>query len=506
MPVAPAPEVCDGSQGVVAPLVTATAAASDSFLRRVFSFPAMLGSLLVGAVFFVGRSFVVDPDLWWHIKTGQDILATHRWPTTEPYSFTVAGQPWIAYEWLGEVLLATVNRFGGVRALDVLLIAVGSAILLALYCYATLRSGNSKAGFVSATILLILASPSFTLRPQMIGYLFLILTLIALERFRQGKPRGLWTLPLLFLLWVNIHGSFIIGLGVLFVYWAAGLRAFRLGGIEAYPWTAGDRIRLEFVFLLCLAVLPLTPYGTRVAVYPFDIAFAQPVNVANILEWQPMPFNMPGGKIFLVLVLLFFALEIAFRFKWCLEELALFFFGLTMAVLHVRFLLLFVPFFAPLLATVAARWIPPYERAKDRFALNAILMAVVLAAMFRYLPTTANLQKDVAKVFPVQAVEYLRQHSVPGPMFNTYGFGGYLVYSGQKVFLDGRGDVFERGGVLSDYLHVSTVKPGALTVLDNYGVRSCVVSRGEPLAVLLAASPHWARIYNDDVSELFVKR
>ena len=72
-------------------------------LQRIFSFPAMLGSVLVGAAFYAGRGFAVDPDLWWHAKNGQNILATHYWPTTDPFSFTVAGTPWLAYEWLGDV-------------------------------------------------------------------------------------------------------------------------------------------------------------------------------------------------------------------------------------------------------------------------------------------------------------------------------------------------------------------------------------------------------------------
>jgi hypothetical protein len=504
-PIASVSEAC-APEAVVPPPPVAAATLSHSFLSRIFSFPAMLGAFLVGGVFVVGRNFVVDPDLWWHIKTGQSILSTHHWPTTDPYSFTAAGQPWIAYEWFGDVLLALANRLGGVRGLDTSLILLGGAIMLSLYYYATLRSGNSKAGFACAATLLLLASPSFTLRPQMMGYFFLILTLIALERFRQGKTRAVWFLPLVFAVWVNTHGSFIIGLGALLVYWVAGLVDLRWSGIEAHRWTSAERIRLAFVFLLCLAVLPLTPYGTRVAVYPFDMALAQPVNIASILEWQPMPFNLPGGKIFLGLLLLTFFLQAVLRLTWRLEELALFLFGVMMACLHVRFLSLFVPFFAPVFAAILARWLPPYERAKDRFALNAVLMAIVLAGMLRYFPAEADLQKIVAKQFPARAVEYLRQHSVPGPMLNSYGYGGYLVYSGRAVFIDGRADVYERGGVLSDYMHISLLKPGALAVLNGYGVRSCILARGEPLIVVLSASQEWTRVYSDDVSEVFVRR
>ncbi|MFZ0882546.1 MAG: hypothetical protein WAN14_04045 [Candidatus Acidiferrales bacterium] len=477
-------------------------------LQRAISFPAMLGMLLVGAVFVVGSTFSVDPDMWWHIRVGQEILSTHHWPTTDPYSFTVAGQPWMAYEWLGEVLLGGIARIAGLQGLMALLIVLASAVILALYGYTTLRSGNSKASFVACAVLYALATPFFSMRPQMLGYFFLILTLIALELFRQGKSRFLWFLPVIFLLWVNTHGSFIVGLGTIFVYWLAGLKQFELGGIEGRQWTAAQRTRLELIFLLCLAVLPITPYGTRLAMYPFDMALSQPVNVANILEWQPMPFNLLDGKIFLVLLLGFFVTQVAFQLTFRVEELALFLFGTMMACLHLRFLILFVPFFAPLLATTFARWVPRYDRKKDIFLLNAALMALVIGCIVHYFRSNAEMQQLVAKTFPAEAVQYIHQHHVPGPLFNNYGFGGYLVWAlpGQKVFIDGRGDVFERGGVFSDYLQIANLRPGALAVLDHYNVQSCLLKRDEAMATVLSASPEWKRIYWDSVSALYVRQ
>src|ERR1700740_2124376 len=252
----------------------AAAGAAESFflLKRIVSFPAMLGTMLVGAVFIAGRYFAVDPDLWWHIKNGQNILATHRWPTADPYSFTVAGTPWLSYEWLGDVLFWGGARFAGVRGLDALLIILGSAIVIALYIYATLRSGNSKAAFVTAAALYALVTPSLSLRPQMLGYLFIVLTLISLEYFRRGKLWSLWFLPPLFLAWINTHGSWVIGLGVLVVVLAGGLVDLRLGSIEARRWSAKERVHLEVALLLCLSVIPLTPYGTQLAAYPFTVA------------------------------------------------------------------------------------------------------------------------------------------------------------------------------------------------------------------------------------------
>ena len=475
-------------------------------LRWVSSMPAMLGALLAGTVFLLKRSFFVDPDMWWHLKTGELILSTHRWATTDPYSYTSAGAPWLASEWLGEVLLAAAYRLGGLRGLEALLIVLGSVVMVALYAFATLRSGNCKAAFFVSVPLICLATVSFNLRPQMVGYLFLILTLIAMERFRQGKQRSIWLLPLLFLVWVNTHGSWIIGFGIVGVYFASGLVSFQVGQLEARRWTSSERLRLEIVLMLSVAAIPITPYGTRLAVYPFMFAWSLPVNVAQIQEWQVMPFNVVGGKIFLVFLLGFFLAQVMFRFSWRLEEFLLFLFGTAMACLHVRFLMLFVPFFAPLAAVILARWMSPYNKAKDQYLINFAMMAGIVIAMLYYFPSQHQIEEKVASQFPVRALQYLREHPAPGPLFNTYGYGGYMVEAGFKTFIDGRGDLFEQTGVLADYIYIKQLKPGVLRVLSGYGIRSVLMGRGEPLLTVLAASPEWRRVYSDDVSELYVKQ
>ena len=97
-------------------------------LKWVFSFPAMLGTAFLGSLLYQLREFKVDPDLWWHIKLGQDIVRARSWPTSDPYSFTVHGTPWIAYEWLGDVIIGFVARFG-LQALEAMLMVMASLIL-----------------------------------------------------------------------------------------------------------------------------------------------------------------------------------------------------------------------------------------------------------------------------------------------------------------------------------------------------------------------------------------
>jgi hypothetical protein len=475
-------------------------------LRRACSFPVMLGGFLVGAVFAVVRAFNVDPDLWWHIKTGELILSTHRWATTDPYSYTSASAPWMSCEWLGDVFFAAVYRIGGLRGLEALLIVLGSAVIVALYGFATLRSGNCKAAFITSAVLLPLASVSFNLRPQMLGYLFLILMLSALERFRQGRQRAVWMLPLLFLIWVNTHGSWIVGLGAVGLYVVSGLVSFKVGGLEAHCWTKSERLRLETVFVLSLAVIPITPYGVRLAAYPFTVALSLPVSLANVIEWQVMPFYLVIGKIFLALLLGFILAQVAFRFSWRLEELLLFLFGSAMACLHARFLLIFVPFFAPLAATILARWAPAYNSEKDKYLLNFALIAGSAIAMVLYFPSNSEMQEKVAAQFPVRALEYIGKHPVPSPIFNKYGFGGYMIESGYKTFIDGRSELFEQTGVLSDYAHVMLLNPGALQVLSAYGIRSCLIGPDDPLSTVLASLSKWRKVYSDNVSVLYVRQ
>jgi hypothetical protein len=475
-------------------------------LKWAVSFPAMLGMFLIGRIFYEARNFVVDPDVWWHIKVGQDILRSHHWPTTDPYSFTVLGSPWIAYEWLGDVAIGFVAKFG-LQALDALLILLGGAIATGLYYYASLCAKNSKAGFASATIVSIFAMENFNLRPQMFGFLFLVITLLVLEHFRQGRPKALWILPPLFLIWINAHGSWIIGLGVILLTLVAGLFNFDVGSVEGVRWTEKQRIQLELALLGSLAMIPLTPYGTQLATYPFMVASSLPLNAENVIEWLPMPFDALLGKLFLAVVVGSFVLQTLYHFKFRLVQWVLCIGGAVMACLHVRFVLLFAPFFCPILAIMLARWLEQYHRDKDKFVLNAVLMAGVAFAMVRYFPTQSQLEHAVETQSPVRAVNFLHSHPVEGPLFNNYRYGGYLIDNlpEHKVFIDGRGDLYEFGGVMGDYVQVVNVRPAAFSVLKFYGIRTVLLQQNEPLAVFLAEHPDWKRIYKDDISVIFVR-
>jgi hypothetical protein len=479
-----------------------------SALRKCFSFPVLLGTVIVAANFGIEKSLRLDPDTWWHIKYGDIILKTGHWPTIDNWSFTVNGMPRMAYEWGGEVITALAYRLGGLRGLDVLLITLTSVLILLFYYFAWLRSRNPKAAFIATILLLPVAAMCFTLRPQLLGYIFLLVTLILLERFRHGEQKHLWLLPPIFLIWVNTHGSFTLGFMVLGLCWLSGLKEFSCGGLHAIQWRPAQRLHLELVGLLSVAVLPITPYGTRLATVPLEVGTSLPVNFADIMEWQPLNFGFWEAKLLLILMAGFVLALISFRLRFRLDELALFFIVTYLTFVHFRFVILYAIIFAPFVASILARWMPAYDPKIDKYAFNAVLIVIALVVLAWNLPSETALQKHVENEYPVQTVHYLRHHPLPGRMFNEYAFGGYLVWAmapEHKVFIDGRGDIFEQAGVFSDYMGVTDLKRNALAVLQSYRIDSCMIYRNSPLATLLAASPEWKQAYKDNLSALFVR-
>jgi hypothetical protein len=493
------------------PSVTARAVAANSLwrsLRQAVSFPALMAVLLVAVALIGAQDRLIDPDTWWHVTVGEQILRTHVWPTTETYSFTAHGASSIAYEWLGEVLLALAARAGGLLGLAIFQKAVVALVALLLYYYAYLRSGSAKAACIASSIVLPIAPVAFTLRPQMIGYVFLLLALICLERFRKGHTKSLWFLPPLFVIWVNTHGTFVFGLFVIGLYWVTGLVTFQVGGLTGERLPQRKRVQLLLTLLLCLLALFVTPYGSQIATKPFELAATEPLSVANVQEWQAVSLSTPLGKYFALFAVTLFLAQVTLRLTYKLEDMGMLLFGVYVMCAHMRFAMIFVMFLTPILAGILVRWVPSYDSAKDRYLLNFALMVLVAFALVKLRPTQHELEKTVANDYPVRAVEYLRQHPQPTGMFNEYGWGGYLISQlspDHKVFIDGRAEFYEYYGVLLDYMTISSAQPEALRVAGRHNIQSFLINRTSPLTILLATSPDWQQVYTDDLATIFVR-
>jgi len=471
-------------------------------IRAVFSFPVMLASIIVVFVFLGMGSSVGDPDLWWHLRNAEYLFTHLTTPQVDFYSYTTNGYPWMNHEWLAEIPYYLAWRMGGLMGVYVLSVGLLCFIMLGIYYWAYNQSRNLKASCVVTCFSMFLAVVSFGPRAILFGYIYLLILLLLLARYRATGQAPLWVIPPLFCVWINTHGSWLLGLIVFSIYLVAGLVEGSWGRVEAVRWVPAQRQRLLITIGASICAMLVNPFTYRLVAYPFDLAFRQKLNIANIEEWASVNFNEPRGVVVLILLAVVFLGALLSRYRWKLEEFLLASFALYAGLKHVRFLILAAILLAPLLAKMLDM-IPPYKPEIDKPLLNAVIMAFLLLFVVRRFPSSEDLDKAVSRTFPVGAITFIKSHGLSGNMFNHYTWGGYLIFSCPKIktFVDGRTDIFEYTGVLKDYVDAERLK-GSLEILDKYNVRFVLLPLESPLAYLLKSNGGWKMIYADSIATI----
>jgi hypothetical protein len=326
--------------------------------------------------------------------------------------------------------------------------------------------------------------------------------LLVLDRFRR-TGKGLWLLPPLFALWINLHGSWVFGMVVLALTIASGLVEGEWGLVVARRWTPAELKKLLLALAASLAALFVNPFGYKLVLYPYTLLLRQQGVMQYIEEWQPVDFSAVNGKLALVLIFALLVAALFSRRPWRLDEVLLTAFALWAALSHVRFLffagLILVPILAPRL-----KLFPPYERELDKPWLNAAIMAAIVGTMIFFFPSAAQLQQKVDEEYPRAALEFMQRQHLSGRIFNQYKWGGYMEWHAPelKPFVDGRADIFVYNGVFEDFLRATALKH-SLEILDKYKIDYVFLQPNQPLDYLLEHSPAWHPIYSDKVAVLF---
>src|ERR1017187_1055 len=474
---------------------------TSEMLRRIFSFPVMLGLVLAGTVYVLAGRSISDPDIWWHLRNAEVLVKQGTMVRQDLYSFTNAGTPWINHEWLAELPYYAAWRLMGVRGIYFVLMGAVELILMGVFFLAYRASGNVKSAFVASWLAVIMATISFGPRTLLFGWICLVVELLLLWEFKQGNDHT-WLLPPLFLLWVNLHGSWLIGMVFLSVFIATALVDGTWGRIEAKRWTSRQRSKLFMVFALSLLALFCNPYTYHLVFYPFDLAFRQKLNVSHVTEWQSLDFHAVRGKIVFGLLAATIVLALVRRRTWRLDEVALLLIAFYSTVTYSRFLLLAAIVITPLLAR-ELNFLPSYRAEIDKPLLNAVIILGILAGCIWTLPSERHLMEDTVKDYPVKALPYLQQFQPAGRVLNDYLWGGYLILNARHIpdFVDSRVDIFEYNGVFQDYLDIMGVKR-PLELFDKYHIRYVLYEKDTPLAYLLLHNPGWKTNYDDGTTVL----
>jgi hypothetical protein len=469
----------------------ATAAASTGAWKRNLALIAV-PALAVFVYSLLDPTILADGDSNWHVATGRWILAHHAVPTTDPFSYTAVGRPWVTHEWLSEVLMALSWRAAGWSGVVVLTGACAAAAV-ALMAAELRRSLTAFSAIVALGLSFGLLERHMLARPHIITLPLLALWLIELvEARRKDRLPPLWLLPLM-LLWSNLHGSFIFGLVFTGVF-----------AIEA-TLAAGDR-RLAVAskwgaFGLAAGALSLvTPNGVPGFFYPLYVMSMK--NLQTISEWQAVSFMKPTSLGLAMFLTLFVCLYRGVKVP--AVRLGLLLLLLYMSLQHIR-LEIVLAVAAPLLLAepvgralepelpepLAAAW-PPWRSLAPPLAVVAAVVAVLGAWRL----ATPETRRDSVTV-PVTALAHVPASLRAKPVFNDYGFGGWLIFEGVRPFMDGRSDMYG-DDLLELYVQTQSADPRAVaTAFGRYGVAWTILAPRSPLVARLDATPGWRRLYAD---------
>jgi hypothetical protein len=464
--------------------------------------------LAIGLFTMAGRDNL-DPDFWWHLKTGQLIWQTHSVPTVDPFSCARAGQPWVAHEWLSELFIYGLYQRIGNNGLVWMF-----ALIVALAHLITYQRCAGRPYLAGAVTLwgAVASLPTWGVRPQMLTLLLAALFLLLLDRI-EGNPKLVWLLPPLTLVWANLHAGFAAGIGFIALYFVGWTIE---GWFEAVPPSVRrTQRRLLIAGALSVVAVIFNPNGVRLLWYPFETLNSRAMQ-RFITEWASPDFHQ---MVSWPLLALFPAAIFALRWSRTRgRDAALLVPTSAMALISIRLVPLFVLVAIPIVSrgltelAQRQRFIVPLLKAgseanRRRQLLNAVALAAVLVfACVEIRQVDGRAERLQWEIFPVAAADFLAQQPIQGCLFNHYYWGGYLIwrlYPGYRVGIDGRADVYGDAYVF-DFVDTFNARRDWQSRLRKNRPAALIVPGGEPLAAVLALSPEWKGVFLDPQAVVYV--
>lgn len=454
--------------------------------------------------------FVVEisGDFHWHLALGAEMLDSHSLYTTDVHSYSLHGEPMLTPSWLAEVLFAGLYRLGGLWACFVFRSLLLTAAAWLLIRDAAKRGAGLVAGCALVTFVIAARFPGFYLRPETIGLVLLVVVLAALGAHeRRARPRYLIACIALCAVWANVHGS--VGIGLL----AIGLYCAQRALTELWRRPRDRRVLVWAIATPPAAFLAacLNPDGIWV---PLAVHVVKGEWLTSVGEWAPLSWRMVTPMLQVIaattLVTTVAALVLAKRTAWWLLVLVAVLTGLALSFR--RFvpysLLAQVPLVAANLALLRGRVPPGRVRTVLARALPAaaVLWSLVAISTHDLGLRALRVGIDASRVsYPVRACHYLRDSNLPGPVFNEYNVGGYLMFCLGKqfpVFVDQRSWLLYDNEFWSHVLEASRSRKALKALLADYPA-PWAVTQYSKLGAMIGTSSAWRVVYFDDKVVVF---
>jgi hypothetical protein len=480
-------------------------------------------------------------DFWWHLKVGEVILTSGEIPRVDLFSFTRAGSPFIHQNWLGEVLYYLTYQMGGLP----LLISLNAVLLLLAFApilHLCLEAGGGQrvsilCSFVAAIVLGFFGS----MRPQSYSFVLFAWFYWILWAYRDRRRDYLWALPLLMVVWVNLHGAFVLGLGMIALVLVTEAVRRAVGGPQDDTLAPSALSKLGLILLVTVLACMVNPQGYGVFAYVRQLQ-VDPSSQQFVTEWQvPDVKELAGiltfyGPFFIALLVFLYA-----RSPLNLTELGLFLafsvFGLGARRNGIWFALIVAPMVArhvsrPRVPNLADKLhVKSYLRTlvrrqeqwqagmrPNRYVLNWMILACLLLFTVILSPwVRPNLKMKrlssplVDRGTPVGAVDYIEKHRLVGNIFHPQAYGDYLIWRlwpQQRSFVDGRVHLYDES-LVRDYILVFQDDRWD-SRLAKYDIEYLLLPKGDESSKLIVedarGSTSWTLLYEDNLSVLFQKQ
>ena len=496
-------------------------------------------ALGISLVFFIAIRCPTDPDMGWHLQDGK-YLIEHNFKVARQdiFSYTMPDFPLIMHEWTTDIFMEKFLETTNFFFLSVLFALITTLAFL-LVSWGTPAKIEYK---VIAAILGTIASvPVLGVRPQMLSLLGLASVVYIIFRFRRSHSSNIiYWLPLIFAVWVNIHGGFAVGLFFIGLFCAVEIfklaasylfrkigriRIFTLyHGISTGCVSLAERLvknsiplrsvsKMIIVFFVSFLATLLNPYGWRVYIEVFTTAMDSYAK-ANINEWFPVTVANPMSYQFIIyLSLLALLLLFSYRktdYTYLTIALAFLYLGFSSWRHMPLFLIVSTPLWISITEGIAGSELLKVVRKKWFLAFMALsVFLIAQQKMTKVIPYNFSLERLAGDGnYPLGAVDYLKKNPIEGRMFNEYNWGGYLIwqYPEKKVFIDGRMPSWKMGDqrIFEEFNEMFKYEKNWQDVLKKYDVGFTLIYNNAPNRAMFSNSG-WKEVYHDDLSIIFVR-
>jgi len=458
----------------------------------------MIGIIVMALVAFQPK-LLDDGDTWWHLAAGDWILNHWTIPTTDPFSYTMPGSPWHAHEWLAEGIMQSVYRLGGWSGILLFFGAI-SGLTFGLLTHALQRWLTPIQIAVLIVFIIPILATKLLARPHVLAFPVLIvwLTMLVDARARNRVPHWGWIALMVF--WANLHGSFQVGLGL--VALCAG---------EAFLGARGmGRVTVVrdwgLFFVGCLLASLATPFGFNAHLFAFQVSNMEALSV--ISEWAPTGTTLATDRLFWLALIAGLLLVVGRGIKLPVLRMVAVLIFFTLAALHTRHQTVFMFLMLMLLTpAIGAHLNAPHPAKAPRkrapaprgLIIGLGIAAVALGIARMSVPVTRTDGPNA----PLSALAAVPASMRAQPMLNSYGFGGFLIYSGP--FIDGRADMY--GDPFT--MQASRAENGDAKTLDTliakYKVQWTIFEPDDGSITYMDNLKGWKRLYTDKTAVVHVR-